>query len=64
MTQIYTILYAPVMMYLWHLILQGGKSLCFLGLISTYQEQFGQQRIELGSSFYVDSAGRSDFILF
>ena len=45
-------------------ILQGDKSLCFLGLILTYQEQFGQQRIELGSSFYVASAGRSDFTLF
>ena len=25
---------------------------------------FGQQRIELGSSFYMASAGRSDFTLF
>ena len=32
--------------------------------ISTYQQQFGQQRIELGSSFYVVSAGWSDFTLF
>ena len=45
-------------------ILQGDKSLCFLGLVSTYQEHFGQQRIELGSSFYVASAGRSGFTLF
>ena len=30
--------------------LQGDKGLCFLGLISTYQEHFGQQRIELGRS--------------
>ena len=49
----------------WQLkILQGDKSLCFLGLLSTYQEHFGQQRIELGSSFYVASAGRSGFTLF
>ena len=50
--------------YQWSGILQGDKSLCFLGLLSTYQEHFGQQRIELGSSFYVASAGRSGFTLF
>ena len=42
----------------------GGQKFMLLGAMSTYQEQFGQQRIELGSSFYVASAGRSDFTLF
>ena len=41
-----------------------GQNLCFLGPISTYQQQFGQQRIELRSSLYVASAGWSDFTLF
>ena len=52
------------MLQKWKPCLEGDKSLCFLGLLSTYQEHFGQQRIELGSSFYVASAGRSGFTLF
>ena len=47
-----------------YLYIQEDKSLCFLGLIPTYQQQFGRQRSELGSSFYVASAGWSDFTLF
>ena len=43
-------------------ILQEDNILCFLGLISTYQEQFGQQRIECGRSVLRGSrAGWSDF---
>lgn len=45
--------------YIFILLLQDDKSLCLLELISTYWEQFGQQRIESGSSF-----GWSDFTLF
>ena len=48
----------------WKRWLQEDKSLCFLGPISFYQQQFGQQRIELRSSFCVASAGWSDFTLF
>ena len=39
----------------------GGQKFMLLGADI---KQFGQERIELGSSFYVASAGRSDFTLF
>ena len=43
----------------------GGQKFMLLGAdINLSREQFGQQRIELGRSFYVASAGRSDFTLF
>ena len=63
-THILCVVKSVHMYILYTYIFQGGKSLCFLGLISTYQEQFGQQQIELGSSFYVASAGWSNFTPF
>ena len=43
----------------------GGQKFMLLGAdIKPIRKQFGQQRIELGLSFYMASAGRSDFTLF